>query len=498
MFKRLKKHWLDILIFSALVPFLASLPLLLIVGAFGAPEWISLVGVPAIALALCIFMKRVMHLDDSRFRAGMYVSGVLLLALTIIFTIMMIIAQGNTRGTVMTSFCWLLIPFVPSLIPSYLMDAYEIIYFTAFATYAVSFVFCAIIARCRVKRVIIPALCIALCISSCSYLYANRPAVRYGGHGFDYMHGYSSTDFEDYTVYADNSKLVTLDHQPSLVIEAEEDMPVLDGAEACYPLYSAFAKAVYKDIDKIEKGYIGSRYYNEQNGKIVSFSNTIYGFDRLVELDNEYVDKIDMFFGARPSQDQLEHAKECNVELEVTPIGREAFVFFVEEDNPIDGLTSDQIRQIYHGSITNWQELGGAKQSVVAFQRPNNSGSQTMMTYFMQDVTLKEPKQYETVDAMMGVINEVAEYNNEDGAIGYTFRYFLEGLNQEQGVKMLSIDGVYPSVESIEDGSYPVTVDLCLITRKNDPNPNVQRMKDFILSDDGQYIIHETGYGRLN
>ena len=78
--------------------------------------------------------------------------------------------------------------------------------------------------------------------------------------------------------------------------------------------------------------------------------------------------------------------------------------------------------------------------------------------------------------------------------MGYSFRYFLEGLNQEKGVKILSIDGVAPTVENIENGSYPLTVGLCLITRKDDPNPNVQKMIDYILSDDGQSIVRKTGY----
>lgn len=123
-----------------------------------------------------------------------------------------------------------------------------------------------------------------------------------------------------------------------------------------------------------------------------------------------------------------------------------------------------------------------------------NSGSQTIMEYFMGDVSLKEPETYEKVDAMMGVIKEVAQYANEKGAIGYSFRYFLEELGQEKGVKMLSVDGVYPTLENIENGSYPFITNVCLITRKNDSNRNVQMMIDFILSDDGQEIIRETGY----
>ena len=234
-----------------------------------------------------------------------------------------------------------------------------------------------------------------------------------------------------------------------------------------------------------------------KNGRIVTFTNSVIAFERLVVNSSDpekYGEGIDMFFGARPSAEQLELAREYNVELEITPIGREAFVFFVEEDNPVEDLSSNQVKAIYHGDITNWRELGGKNQPILAFQRPKNSGSQTMMEYFMGDTSLKEPKTYEKVDAMMGVVREVAQYANERGAIGYSFRYFLEELNQEKGVKMLSINGVYPSLENIENGTYPLVTNVCLITRKNDPNPNVQKMLDYILSEEGQTIVRRTGY----
>lgn len=319
--------------------------------------------------------------------------------------------------------------------------------------------------------------------------YFNSPNYKYQGHGFEYMNGYSSVDLSDYTPYSDSGKLVTLDHEPSFIIENEEDMPVLDGAEACYPVYSAVAKAVYKDIDEIERANIAEGQYAE----IVTFHNTLVGFNHLC------AGVADMFFGAMPSQDQIAHAKkEFGLELEYTQIGKEAFVFFVNENNPIDNLTSEQVRAIYHGDITNFKEVGGADEEIVAFQRPEGSGSQSMMLYFMGDVNLKEPLTYETVNAMSGVINQVADYYNESGAIGYTFKYFLEGLNEEENVKILSIDGVYPTKENIQNGSYPVTVGLYCITRKGDDNEYVQKMLEFLLSEDGQYIIEKTGYCPMN
>ena len=475
------------------VPFVSS-----IAGFFvcmtGKAELV-LLAVPLVAVLIYTALYRKINV---RFAA--MCNGAAFLVLLICFTVMMVIAKGGVEGVVMGYFTWLLVPFAPISLMLMLMGENLVLYATAFILYAAVFLLLAYRSGLRLRRGYIPLGIIILCIGTSAYLYMNRPAVKYAGHGFKYMHGFSSTDFTDYMVYSENSRLVTLDHQPELIIENEEDMPVLDGAEACYPLYAAFAKACYKDIDIIEKEWLKSGENQYLNGKIVTFTNTLRAFDRLVYWGNDtekYDDAVDMIFGARPSADQMEEAEYLGVELDITPIGREAFVFFVEEDNPVDDLTSEQLKSIYHGDITNWKEVGGKNQAIRAFQRPKNSGSQTMMEYFMGDTSMKEPETYEIVDAMTGVIEEVAQYANEAGAIGYSFRYFLEGLNQEKNVKILSVDGVYPTMENIESGAYPQTGNVCLITRKDETNPYVQKMKEFILSEDGQYIIRQTGYAGL-
>ena len=325
---------------------------------------------------------------------------------------------------------------------------------------------------------------------------------KYKDHGFDYMNGYSSTNFTGYHVY-DGDKLISLDHPSEFIIEDIEDMPILDGAEACYPVYSAIAKAVYKDIDEIELDAYnrGNKNYQERseeeskyyfcNGRIVTFTNSKDGYNRLIEGD------ADLFFGARPSSDQKEYAKSINKIIISIPIGKEAFIFFVEEDNPIDNLSSDDVRKIFSGEITNWKELGGKNQKIIAFQRPEDSGSQVMMKYFMGVVSLKEAETIERVDAMGGAITAVKQYHNEKGAIGYTFNYFLTGLNQETGVKILSIDGVYPNIETISNDTYPIIVDLVCAKLQDNEKENVDKLIDFLLSKDGQYIIEKTGYGGL-
>ena len=488
------KKFLVILLYYIVIPFAASV-LGLILALFGLTS-VAIAVVPVVAAAVYVLFRKKL---DMLFAAR--VNGIIFLILLACFTVMMLLSSGNVEGVLMTNFCWLIMPFAPVMIIYMLVGKNILLYLTALLTFAAATVTAMILGKIRIKKnVLVPALLTAACIIASVILYVNRPAVKYAGHGFAYMHGYSSTDFSDYMVYSEPSKLVQPDKPVSLVIEDEKDMPVMDGAEACYPLYAAFAKAVYKDIDVIEKTWLKEADNQYCNGKIVTFTNSVMGFARLLRdgTDAEkFGDSIDMFFGARPSASQLQEAEEFGVELEITTIGREAFVFFVEEDNPVSDLTSEQVRAIYHGDITNWSEVGGKDQEILAFQRPKNSGSQTMMEYFMGETSLKEPQTYEKVDAMTGVIKEVAQYANERGAIGYSFRYFLEELNQEKGVKMLSIDGVYPSLENIENGSYPLTVSVCLITRKDETNPYVREMIDFILSEQGQEIIRKTGYAGI-
>ena len=153
--------------------------------------------------------------------------------------------------------------------------------------------------------VAVPLAVLVVATAVSSVLYMNRDEKKYGGHGFAYMNGYSSTDLTDYTVYAENSKLVTLDHAAT-VIENQDDMPVMDGAEACYPVYAALAKAAYKDISQIEAEFKrsdanGMRMYN---GKIVRFTNTIRAYMSLTYPYDES-NQVDLFFGARPSREQI-------------------------------------------------------------------------------------------------------------------------------------------------------------------------------------------------
>ena len=128
---------------------------------------------------------------------------------------------------------------------------------------------------------------------------------------------------------------------------------------------------------------------------------------------------MDLIVVTEPSEEELELAAENGVELEVIPVVKEGFVFYVNASNPVDNLTQEQVQSIYSGEITNWKDVGGNDEEIVPYQRPVNSGSQTgMLSLVMKDKTLMEPKKENLLQTMAQIINYVSSYDNGKDSIG--------------------------------------------------------------------------------
>lgn len=308
------------------------------------------------------------------------------------------------------------------------------------------------------------------------------------GYGFPYENGLSSVNLRPYYVENPDNKLALLTEPTELIITDPGKMPVLDGAEAAYPVYSALANACYENIGEIQAA---AKKSDEPLPMPIRFTNTVKAYESLISGD------VDIFFGAMPSEEQKKLAEDKGKTLVMTPIGKEAFVFFVSGENPVNSLTSEEIRDIYSGRTKNWSRLGGENIPILAFQRPKNSGSQTMMEHFMGDVPLKEPLKVEFEMSMVGVISAVADYQNKRSSIGYSFRYYASGMvdeDEESSIKFLSLDGVYPDSAAVQSGEYPMTVSLYAIYLADNDNENVPRLAEFMTGKQGQELIEKTGY----
>lgn len=280
-------------------------------------------------------------------------------------------------------------------------------------------------------------------------------------------------DLYEYSPFNASSKVVHLDE--SSTFQIRDSLPVIDGATALYPVYAAFAQAVYP-----EKTY--EPYHSEvmSNRTGEAYKNLISG-------------EADIIFTAAPSDEQLNAAKRVGKELVLTPIGKEAFVFFVNSKNKVENLSVEQIKGIYSGNITNWKEVGGKNNDIRAFQRDKNSGSQTALESFMGEVPIMDPPVEDIASLMGTMVDVVSSYKNYSNAIGYTFRYYSTQMVNNNNIRLLSVNGIEPSVASIRSGDYPITNEIYAITAGSD-NPHIEPLIEWILSDQGQSIIEKTGY----
>ena len=276
-----------------------------------------------------------------------------------------------------------------------------------------------------------------------------------------------------------SSKMQGLDTKQRLHLDAKY-YPRVDGSTATIPLSESFAAAVLgMDLEE-------ARQYIVHNKTHDAYVNLIDG-------------NADIIFVTSPSEEELSYAQEKNIELEVIPVVSEGFVFLTSADNPVKGLTLQQIRDIYAGKTTNWSEVGGSSKAIIAYQRPENSGSQTgMLELVMNGEEIMEPPMEKVVAEMGMLVDQVAVYTNEEDAIGYSYYYYVTDMWQNNKVKLLEVNGIYPDKTTISNGTYPIRTAYYAVLRKDEPkSSNARRLLKWILSDDGQRIAEEAGYVKV-
>ena len=345
----------------------------------------------------------------------------------------------------------------------------------------VAWAICAIWKAGTKKYIYIPALSVlAVCIVSALAFHGYQ-------HKLDSIPTVGEGDnlLLDYSPYYENTKAVQLGEEAELSIS--ENFPVMDGATALYPIYSSFAKAIYPREVLDEANYNSAVY--EQ---CLNCSTTAYAYENIVTGD------ADIIFAAAPSEEQKKFSEENGVELVYTPIGKEAFVFFVNSQNPFEDITIDEIQKIYSGEIKDWDELGvKGLGKIKAFQREEGSGSQSALIRLMGDKELAEAPEEDVVSGMGGIIRKAADYKNFKNSIGYSFRFYSTQMVNNNQIKLLKINGNAPTLENIENGTYPIASYFYAVTRA-DADENTKKVLNWVCGRQGQKIVELTGYTPVN
>ena len=309
-------------------------------------------------------------------------------------------------------------------------------------------------------------------------LYANptRPALR--GEVIEML---------DYTL-----RLVpTYPTQAAIDYGFDKEMPVMDGSTSTYP----YTRMVYHAL-----------FHNAQRHPQypAAHSKSYPSYQKLIAGENDL-----LFVAAPPSEAIVAEAKAAGVELELIPIAYDAMVFFTNGENPVAGLTSAQITEIYtKNTVENWSQLGGPDAAFVPYCRNLDSGSQALMErYFLGEEQLHPDILGETVSvAMESIITDVHYAGKTDPltwALGYSIYYYYQTatwlvLPSEDSLKLLAIDGVLPSEQTIADGSYPLADYNYVVVRKDAATDSpARKLADFMLTPAGQNCVSNAGYGPI-
>lgn len=261
---------------------------------------------------------------------------------------------------------------------------------------------------------------------------------------------------------------------PSLQVD---EYPIVDGSTATLPLsYALMEAATGVDQDTA----IAS----------INHTKTTESFYALVN------GTADLLLVYEPSADAYQIAKDNDVELLIQPIGLDAPVFLINDKNPIDTLTHEQILDIYAGKITNWKDIGGNDQEIIAYQRVENSGSQVMMkAQVMKDVGMMAAPSERRTGEMGELIDAIASYKNTANSIGYSVFYYVNEMYMQDGIKLLKVNDVMPSNETIANGEYPYRQPFYAVIRADAAEDSpARKLYDWLDSAEGKALIESAGY----
>jgi phosphate transport system substrate-binding protein len=196
----------------------------------------------------------------------------------------------------------------------------------------------------------------------------------------------------------------------------------------------------------------------------------------------------DIADASRPIKDkEKERAKENNVRAYENVVALDGIAVIVHPSNPVDGLSIEQIKKIYTGEISNWNEAGGKKMKITVISRDSASGTFETFNELALDKERVRP------DSLLQASNQAVAQtvSRTPGAIGYVGLGYLSSA-----VKGVSVEGVEPTNENVINGSYELARKLFMYTN-GAPEGIEKAFIDFVLSEEGQELVKKAGYVSL-
>jgi phosphate transport system substrate-binding protein len=203
----------------------------------------------------------------------------------------------------------------------------------------------------------------------------------------------------------------------------------------------------------------------------------------------------DICEASRPMKDKEKEMVRTRQGKDVSeiPVALDGIAIYVPLSSSIQSLMKAQLKDIYTGVITNWRDLGGKDQKIVAYSRENNSGTYVFFKeHVMNNVDFARDVQ--TLPGTAAIVNAVSK---DPASLGYG------GIAYATGIKAIAVradeksEAIVPSLQTVENGTYPLSRQLFFYTI-GEPVGEIKTFIDWVLSPEGQKICEAVGYYPLN
>lgn len=228
------------------------------------------------------------------------------------------------------------------------------------------------------------------------------------------------------------------------------------------------------EFDKMHPDYI----INVQGGGSGTGLNQV--LDGTVNIGNS-----DMFAEEKLNESQ-------SAELQNHNIVGERFVIASGKGVGVSSLTEEQIRDIFSGKITNWNQVGGKNIPILVIHRPGSSGTRNTFTNtIMNGDKSLENNAIGTVQDSNGAVMKTIQSN--PGAISYLGYSYTNSDEAKNTLNIIKINGYSASVKDIEDGKYPFWSFGHMYT-KGEATGLAKEFIDYVTSEQNAKYVEQLGY----
>lgn len=200
---------------------------------------------------------------------------------------------------------------------------------------------------------------------------------------------------------------------------------------------------------------------------------------------------VDVAMASRPMKSkEIDKAKSLGIDPKEWTIAFDGITVIVNKSNNVSELTSEQIRAIFVGDVTNWNEVGGKDAPIITLSRDNSSGTHV----FFKEHILRRGKSKGTEEYRKDVLylpsNQAisSEVEKNENAIGYIGMGYMDDT-----VKAVNVDGVAASVENVSNKTYPISRGLYWYT-DGETKGDLKQLIDFVFSEEGQSLVAKEGF----